>query len=421
MHLTLRITQPQIRLLLKLTIAVNLFLLLGTYIINNPEIHLSYPIRLVLNQTDLALENVSAAWYSSMLLFLSAIMSLVCFFIDTKLYTKGNAALFNFGWIIFTGCFAVLSFDELGSFHEQIGNFSVFENAGDALIANVKEPGWKLFYVLVGLVGLFMLLFSFFRLRHDGWPFLFLITGVLLYLSNPFQEEFEIATMRDSGHPATWKRPVYFLLIEEGSELFGSLSFLIATVLYASRTRKEVFLELTSKLKTYRAIIFGMLITALIGTIAVHVLFNVMADKQTGVPKNWPPAVVAFVISLMCVYQFANNKLISASQRIAFLIFGLFSVAMSLYYGCNRFNYIFTGDHYRSSILFRVLVLVAALIAFSHLNKIFATSTTRILAIVSMLSIIFSAFVAQTFAAEAGVLGFGLMGWILSSRITAQY
>lgn len=403
MQVKCNINQAQLWLIVKVIIAINICLLIGSYVINSLSFHLGNNSRLLLSQADLGSENVVAAWYSSVLLICCAIMAFICFVIDAQRYTSGKPHFLNYGWIIFTACFVLLSFDELGSIHEHIGDSAGFAAAGDAIGSGVDEPGWKLFYVLVALVGLFMLVFGVLRLRRAAWSLLFVIIGVLLYLSNPFQEHFEIQSMRNSVNPASWRRPVYFLLIEEGSELFGSLSFLLATLLYAIKSGKEngdMVVQYKIPQSRLNVIIGSLLVTFFIIAMLVHIAFlNVQADTQTGVPKNWPPAIIAFMISLVSLYRYSD------SMRWQYLLFTAFSISMSVYYGCNRFNYIFTEDHYRSSVLMRVLILIGSLIAFSCLNNMLDARASRLLAIASMLLLIASAFVKNMYYAEVAVAG----------------
>ena len=64
--------------------------------------------------------------------------------------------IINFGWIVMGGIFILLSFDEMGSFHEMIGSTTLFKKVGHS-----EMGGWYFFYALIAVVAVFMMIFFF--------------------------------------------------------------------------------------------------------------------------------------------------------------------------------------------------------------------------------------------------------------------
>jgi hypothetical protein len=190
-------------------------------------------LKYFLVQLSLARENVVASWYSSMLLLLASLIFAACFFADRQLLTHRRTWFLNYGWIFLSLIFATLSFDEMGSFHEAIGETVAFNKAGSSLGLG-EYAGWTVFVILIGAVGIFMLLFSWFRLKYTPWAIGLFILGVLLFLSNLLQERFEIESFWASQGDTSYRRPAFFLLLEEGSEILGSLCFIVSGALYAT-------------------------------------------------------------------------------------------------------------------------------------------------------------------------------------------
>jgi hypothetical protein len=86
----------------------------------------------------------------------------------------------------------------MGSFHEMIGESTAFKALGDGS----SVSGWFVFYVVVGLAGIFMMLFFLLKFLRNKVALLFAVLGVLLFLSNPIQENYEIASFRNAANPA---------------------------------------------------------------------------------------------------------------------------------------------------------------------------------------------------------------------------
>lgn len=342
-------------------VLLNFFFLGGTWLHSEIDEGSGNITKFLLLQTDLSYENVLSAWYSSMLLFLVAIVCIFCFVGDAKRFQTKTDTYINFGWIILALVFSVLSLDELGSFHETIGDTSLFGIFG-------KSEGWQVFYILIILVGVFMILFSWVRLRRIPLATLFMIAGVLLLLSNPMQENFEIESMRNSVNPAQWKRPVIFILLEEGSEIFATICFLVSTMIYYSHSAKQIKSQdvvpantrpfYISKLKLMRLTI---LLVIIFGVVMAIVERDVPGEtgNQIGIPKNWFPSILTFIVFCISLYFFYNK---AERGGLIFLYVSVLSILLSAYCGIDLYEHNFkeliTGEKiFDYSIILYVIIL----------------------------------------------------------------
>lgn len=341
---------------LKWVIILNLLFLAGTWLHHSKIVMPGKKtMQLILVQFNLSKENVAASWYSSMLLFFVAIAALLCFWADMK---KGGTFLeriLHFGWVAIAGIFIVLSYDEMGSFHEMIGETTLFKKAGGS------SSGWVAFYALIGIIAVFMVGFFIVKFKGNKKALLFTVLGVLLFISNPFQEKFEIHSWRASLDPANWHRPVFFLLLEEGSELFAAFSFLYAFLTYAmdaaighNIARSRLFL-LESK---FSNAVFGYLLVLsfLVGMTMLVVHLNTwhFEKDDNGVPDNWPPAATFFFCSIGALYlyfKFDQNK-----NRDLYFLIAFTCIMCSLYFGANIYGY---GDGFFGRLRYIMLAISA--------------------------------------------------------------
>ena len=86
---------------LKLVVIVNILLLIGTWLSANqvlfPDV---ITLQWYLSEFNFAKENVIAAWYSSMLFFLTGIVAALCFWADMQRAGTGKMKWPNYGfWI----------------------------------------------------------------------------------------------------------------------------------------------------------------------------------------------------------------------------------------------------------------------------------------------------------------------------------
>lgn len=323
---------------LKLVVIVNILFLIGTWLSAEKVL---FPnkgnVQWIMSELNFAKENVIAAWYSSMLFFTTGIVAAMCFWADMQRTDTGKGRILNYGWLGMAGVFIMLSFDEMGSFHEMLSETSLFKKAGGG-------HGKTVFFVLIGAVAVFMAVFFFTKFKTDKLALLLTIVGLLLFLSNPFQEKFEIKSWRSSADPAHWHRPIQYLLMEEGSEIFASFCFLFSFITYAINAAPgvsqagEKILQLTAKANKYLVFWVGILIVLLGGLMLVIHLnaWNIPGDDD-GLPQDWPPAAVAFAASIGAMYLFFKKN--RQANRQVYLAIAIAALIISAYFGSYMYGY----------------------------------------------------------------------------------
>ncbi|WP_132055796.1 hypothetical protein [Pseudocnuella soli] len=310
--------------------------------------------QMLVSQMSLAIENVAAAWFSSMLLLIAGLLSLGAYRSDVQQFGGGWQRVVSVGWLFMAAIFFLLSFDEMGSVHETIGDTSVF-----ATLSN--GSGWFLFEILVGLVGLLMVAFGWMRLRRVPLALVLFFAGVLMYLSNPFQEKLEINSYRSAADPLLWKRPLGLLLLEEGSELAGSFCFIAACVAYLKKAAKQIgYSGISIKVSTQCGVACRQLWTLLGAGVLVLVLFgsNQPHQTETGIGQNWAPSAVAFVLFAAALY-FGFRSQANRQQQLFFGLVALVALAISLAAGIDLLNRGFIQKP-----LFRWALVAACVVAF---------------------------------------------------------
>ncbi|WP_346289896.1 hypothetical protein [Sphaerothrix gracilis] len=349
-------------------------------------------IKYVLVQFNLATENVLASWYSSMLLLLVAIMSLICFSADRKRFAHKNGWL-NGGWLFFSLIFALLSLDEIGSLHERVGQIASFNPFGGYAL------GWV--YVLaipIATVSSCMLIFSWIRLRKHWLSLIFLLLGMASFISIPFQEHIETAMKIAAGEG--WHRPIFLTLLEEGAELFGSLCFLIATTLYGSWSGKktdilslsDIKLELSYSQK--KSLVYGIAAIVCVGIVMILLDLTIaQAEGDTGIAKNWFPSAAAFLSALICFYRSSKQSKIGRYQKSTYFLMGFVSLIFSAYYGSGLYLYTLWSSTFTSQLIlgFSIAVTTATTAMFFLRAKIVGWQSWAIaLAWLTLLGLAFS-------------------------------
>lgn len=240
----------------------------------------------LLAQSNLSVENVLAAWYSSMLLLSTAVVCTVCFLAERR---PRPASVLRFGWIGLAAVFAALSWDELGSLHER-----------EVLPSGTL--GWLLWLVpFIVAVPVYMLLFAWFRLRRSTRALTYVCLGVLLLATVPLQEFVEVEVMLAHAAPG-WRRPVLLVVLEEGTELLGMQLLLAGVIRHAldvlgERRGERVALTVTFPGRGVTSALYVAVVgLVLAGTYELGRL--VPPDPANGRPENWPPSVLAFVASV---------------------------------------------------------------------------------------------------------------------------
>jgi hypothetical protein len=338
----IELTTRQLTILLGALFLMNVLLLAGTWSATlyfnehgwngNPSL-----LKNVLFQLNLALENVVATWYSSMLLLTTAAMAVVCFLADRQEGAGRRQLFFSYGWLVFTAVFALLSFDEMGSIHEYFGK-DLYNERADQF---TRYAGSVVFYGAIALVAGFMVAFGLVHLRRVPLSFVLVGAGVLLFISNPFQEHFEWGFYQRGA-----ARPVLLLLLEEGSELFGTLCFLAATVAYAAHaTRRRpggaglpaIRVTTTVSRKPVQAGVLAMLGAMALLLVGLKLFMDRGDDTQSGIPQNWLPSAIAFVVALLSLYLFVSlPRNVVRGRSFLGLLAGV-ALALSAYYGSNLY------------------------------------------------------------------------------------
>ncbi|GGK56466.1 hypothetical protein ACD591_14830 [Rufibacter glacialis] len=316
-----------------------------------------------LAQGNLAVENVFATWYSSILLLMVSCMCLVCFATDRIRLPQWRDQILSYGWLGLSLIFAALSFDEIGSFHETMGDF--FASSGISTAA-----GWNLFYFLIGLVVLYMGFFGFVRFKDSKWALALAATGIFLFASIPFQEFLEINALNAVDSSGMWQRPISLLLLEEGSELFGSWCFLLSTVLYVSTSKaRDSSSAMATPLNQFslpaliRSILyyFTSIICGLGLTMAILMnSFDGLYQAEAGIPENWFPSALAFS-AFIASWAYSQH---ASGQKYGYLSLAAICLLLSIFFACNVYGYYFfsfsgslSGLFIKGLLIFSVLIL----------------------------------------------------------------
>lgn len=279
----------------------------------------------VLVQGHLATENVLAVWYSSMLLLLVALATACAWAVDRR---KGVGAL-RHGWLVFAAAFALLSLDEIGSLHERTGMLTT---------AGHKAGGW--IYVLglpILAVGGFMLGFAWFHLRRLRMTFWLMAAGVGLFLLNPLLEKVEMAMIHGAGAiQGTWQRHLHDVLLvleEGGAELFGTLCFLVAVLLYLRQVEGDapvMTIDSGAAIAVWRtgAVLF------VIGALILGWIVARLPEGDTGIPQHWFPAAACLILALAALTREHDSGEHRASMALAAIC-----LALSGFFGAGLHGY----------------------------------------------------------------------------------
>ena len=302
------------------------------------------PIMLFLVQFSLARENNMAVWYSAMVFFLTGLVALLAFWGVYNVRDNKAQIRTAWGWLILAGLFMGLSADELGSIHERLGMLQALNFSGEG------APGWiDLFAIPGGLVAIFMLWFFFQNFRRQKKSFFMLLIGVLALVSIFFQETFEVASMEAAPDPLTWRRPIWQIILEEGTELLAVWCFLAAFVNLVYRLSLQKSLqnslaapEIVVPIKpailiglSYCLVAFGVFGTGILSPMLEYGI----EGGDNGMTSNWFPSMLAFVgATLSWLIWNAEKK----NKKFEYLILALILLSLSMYYG-SSFRFWFTG------------------------------------------------------------------------------
>lgn len=382
-------------------VLINIFFLLGTWLSHSKIIMPDKnSMQLLLVQFNLAKENVAAAWYSSMLLFTIGVTAAICFWADMQRADSARSRILNFGWLVIAGIFIMLSFDEMGSFHEMIGETAVFKKAG----GGSKSAGWYFFYALILAVAIFMITFFVLKFKGNKLAFVLTIVGVLLFLSNPFQEKFEIHSYRSSGDMANWHRPAFFLLLEEGSEIFASFCFLYSFATYAiaavpgNHNQKGSTFRLESVLpRNFIVYLAGLAFLLGLTMLVIHINAWNFSGDDNGIPHNWPPAVTSFVGFAASIYLYFRFD--QQQRKEVYLLLAITCLLISVYFGSNMYGYQ-TGSFGKIKYALLAITALTAIASLIKLNSLF----TKVFITGWLILLALSTFTSRFYPAAFGYL-----------------
>lgn len=289
---------------------------------------------------NLALEGTVANWYSSMLIFLIPITAVLCFIVDKKRFESRRERLFTNGWLLMAMFFLVLSFDEIASFHERLGMMDInpFSNWRVGWISQLAIP--------IGLVTFFLLGFAWLHLHRSRLTLVLMVLGTLLYLAVPVEEWIELTLWSRASHHESWQtlyRPILQVAAEEGTELFAALSFLSANLVYLHYVAKQsidknntsTIIDFIEKPNTLLVDTVLLLCIYGLGMKAVELTVKYIPFYYASVPANWFPSTLAVMAAIICLQIWSGIRSKNGLVAYLYMIFALFSILLSMYYGAN--------------------------------------------------------------------------------------
>lgn len=336
--LAFNLSRRRILRLVLILAAVNLIMLWTTYLARTFWLTVEWwPAQFIGLQFDLSRENNPAVWYASMLLFAVALAMTGCFALENRDRQWHWDRLLSFGWLAGAAVFAALSLDEAGSLHERINHFAYASHLPATL--RVRSPGWVgILAIPIVIVGVLILMFAWFRVRQNTAAFLLMAGGTMLFLSVPLQEHFEVQQML-AKPGARDTRSAGWLILEEGTELFGTLCFLAAALWYGLKRAHQLGYHSASRPAAFTAsadfavaIVASLAATMLLVGLAFPQLAGLSAGGR-GIPLNWFPSTLAFLLGMASLALAHRYRLAGARVGGAFLVLGLMHVALSIDHG----------------------------------------------------------------------------------------
>lgn len=222
---------------------------------------------LLLSQLNLGTENTVATWFASALLLGVSLLAVACSVAGQRVYPTQGRKLVRLGWLALAALFAGLSFDEQAAVHERfgvVGGWNLLGPGGQGWVVALAVP--------MAVVALAVAAFSWALVRiHLRTALLFLL-GLALYASVPLQEKLEVQLFVQTAS-GPLDRPILAGIVEEGAELFASLSFVAGTLLYLMRPSDTPAPR--AEADAWQPITFGPMSGAAQGALAVLALLLV--------------------------------------------------------------------------------------------------------------------------------------------------
>lgn len=322
---------------------LNVLVLIGTAVARALRSQFGWKADLLLRQLDLSQENVFAAWYSSLLLLVAALLLFGCFVLDREQSRTRGARVLSYGWMLLALLFAGLSWDESGSLHERLGSVAAVRSLPGMSAFGGALHGWVALLALpIVVVGVLLLAFSFLRLRRNPVALTLFALGILLFLSVPLQEELEVRSWALGGRE---NRSVLWLLLEEGTEIFASLCLIASATLYSrmlveqremlpGRRAGHASFSLTRNgiTKASAAFALGFAATG----IGLPEVMNI--EDGRGIPINWFPGVLSFFAAALSLYLAWRIRRggAPAASALPFALLGVFCLVLSVDHGSNH-------------------------------------------------------------------------------------
>ena len=348
--LPFRFSRRQVRSFLATIFAVNIAFMITTAIkYSNVVLPMSWKGwgHVFREALDLGAENNLAAWHSAITLLIATGGWLICYALDVRGRKSRGDRFLSWGWVLLAGLFCLLSLDEEGSFHERLG----------------AVPGMNQFDVfvfpMVG-VGLFLLMFAWARLRTSWLTLALLTLGFLTYLSVPIQERAEAVLEHSGMYSATWHTPTRDVVIEEGSELLGTLFFIIAGLVHARRLNRalvpsmpedqwldfDVPVDRPAIMRVASWIVglmgFGLVVQAIAVPDLPH--GGQFTASELGSPPDWFAASLMLIAAALFLYAARSKPDVPGQQllRSFYKLFAGYAAVLAVHHG---------GGHFLSSIL----------------------------------------------------------------------
>lgn len=426
-----RLLPQKILFILKGIIFVNIFFLAGTWLFHyhfynilGGNWKLGSNLKLFLLEFSLANENVVATWYSSMLFLTVGIVSFVCFLTKRNFAATKQQKYFSYGWIAFAAIFSTLSFDEMASMHERLGGISSFNPLGDYPL------GWiVLLSIPIGITIILMLWFCLREIKQAPLAVAFAVLGILLFVTIPLQEHFEVQEWHAAADRATWMRPAYLLIIEEGTELFGATLMLISTLLFLAYTgnsgnkfslKRPFYLRFSVSRK--KALFVVVLICVLLLLFMFLLKDNPLLELKGGhgIMLNWFPSAVAFLISLTGIIIFFRKRSFSENFRKTSLFTAFFSLFLSVYYGGNIHGFIGNPATEIWRIAFILVLCVTTIVLMFKQIRSYTGLYQKTGSIVWGIFVVAALGINNDFAPAMAFVGFSALFLSLFSRILSQ-
>ena len=343
-----------------------------------------------ISQFNLASENTLVTWFSSMLLFTAGIFALLSYW--SRREVAGDQRFLK-GWLIIAAMFALLSLDELGSIHENLGHLSTLDIMGNNSWESVLA-------IPVFLVVAYLVVFGWIHLRHKPATYSFMILGTLLFATIPVQEHFEMLRWKEFDYAEDYNRPIPLVLLEEGSELFGTLCFIISMLLYIRSNTKGSASPDTRVLDGHerRTFFVGALVIAGLLVLLYNISAHQMLSADEGIAANWIPAIMPILVYLAHRYY--------SDQSSNFIL--VYSLVLSAYFGIN-FYMILNWGEVRWLVRLTQLIMLSGLAYYIYdLSYALRNSAWRLQHIIGGMLI------APAFVFEHGIVTVGMVAGCLT-------